>query len=339
MALPGVLYVVAGGQRPGRISRICSRGQAPPRKHGFTRTFQFDKIPARQDKLTTWIEYLNYEYSWYDRYERKIERLRPKNEEAWKKLADSGVLRPGETDETLRTIESAFRRASEREQSEKEVASAEAVAKTAVLETEKAKTGRSRFSKQERMQRLSAAHSRLVAAKEALQSINRRGDLITEFIRGTWDYPEAKRKLHRQRLLLQWVLEQTPLIEAELNEPKVAKGGSHAGRGGKRSRSHQDDQATDDWRPTKRKRGEHSALADDMGSSVQARRPPKRGHARPSKRLRNDGQDSASHDAVETSEIPKDPPPRAIETSQPQAISQQPMLEKWRRRRFEGPRG
>ncbi|KAL2016141.1 hypothetical protein VTK56DRAFT_4232 [Thermocarpiscus australiensis] len=137
----------------------------------------------------------------------------------------------------------------------------------------------------------------------------------------------AKGNLHCQRLLLQWVLEQVPLIEAELNEPKVAEGGSRAGRGRKRSRLHQDDQATDDWRPTKRKRGEPGALADDMGSSLQARRPPKRGHARPLNRLRNDGQDSASHNAVETSEIPKDPPPRAIETSQPQAISQQPMPE------------
>ncbi|KAF2178449.1 hypothetical protein K469DRAFT_695492 [Zopfia rhizophila CBS 207.26] len=35
-------------------------------KHGFTRTFQLDEDPARQDKLTTWIEYLGYEYWWYD---------------------------------------------------------------------------------------------------------------------------------------------------------------------------------------------------------------------------------------------------------------------------------
>ncbi|KAF2188832.1 hypothetical protein K469DRAFT_765828 [Zopfia rhizophila CBS 207.26] len=38
------------------------------KKHGFTRTFQLDEDPARQDKLTTWIEYLGYEYWWYDQY-------------------------------------------------------------------------------------------------------------------------------------------------------------------------------------------------------------------------------------------------------------------------------
>lgn len=47
----------------------------------------------------TWIEYLNYKSSWHGRYERSIKRLRPKYDEAWKQLVDSGVLRPGETDE------------------------------------------------------------------------------------------------------------------------------------------------------------------------------------------------------------------------------------------------
>ncbi|KAK4152083.1 hypothetical protein C8A00DRAFT_16590 [Chaetomidium leptoderma] len=305
-------------------------------KHGFTRTSQLDKDPTRQDKLTTWIEYLNYEYSWHDRYERSIKRLRPKYNEAWKKLADSGVLRPGETDETLGTIESAFRRQGEKDQAGEAVASAEAAAKAAVSETEKAKTGRSSFTEQQRTRRLAAAHYRLVAAKEALKTIKRRGDLITEFIRETWDYPEEKRNLHRQRLLLQWILEQVPLIEAELNEPKVAGGGSRAGRGAKRGRLYQDAEVTDDRRPTKRKRGESSSLANDTGPSAQARKPSKRGrrdgtgHERPSKRLRNDGQDSTPRDAVavEISDVPKNRPLRSTEMSRSRAISQQPLLEK-----------
>jgi hypothetical protein len=39
--------------------------------HGFTQTFRLDDDPARQDKLTTWIEYLNFEYSWFDWYDVK----------------------------------------------------------------------------------------------------------------------------------------------------------------------------------------------------------------------------------------------------------------------------
>ncbi|KAK3302818.1 uncharacterized protein B0T15DRAFT_504125 [Chaetomium strumarium] len=172
-------------------------------KHGFTRTFQLDKDPARQDKLTTWIEYLNYEYSWHDRYERSIKRLRPEYDEAWKKLVDSGVLRPGETDQTVRITEAAFRRASEREQADEAVASAVAAAKAALSETERAKTGRSRFTTQERKQKLAAAHSRLIAAKEALRMVKRRNDLIIEFIKGTWTYREQKKNLYLQHLLLQ----------------------------------------------------------------------------------------------------------------------------------------
>ncbi|KAK2791411.1 hypothetical protein FQN52_004845 [Onygenales sp. PD_12] len=34
-------------------------------KHGFTQTFQLDEDPTRQDKLTTWIEYLSFEYDFY----------------------------------------------------------------------------------------------------------------------------------------------------------------------------------------------------------------------------------------------------------------------------------
>ncbi|KAK3305051.1 uncharacterized protein B0T15DRAFT_187720 [Chaetomium strumarium] len=295
-------------------------------KHDFTRNFQLDKDPTRQDKLTTWIEYLNYEYSWHDRYERSINSLRQKYDEAWKQLVDSGVLRPGETDETLRTTESAFRRQGERDQTWKAVASAEAAAKAALSETVRAKTRRSRFTKQERTQRLAAAHSRLVQAKDALKTIKRRSDLITEFIRGTWDYQEEKRNLQRQRLLLQWILEQVPLIEAELNQPKVAEGVSHARRCGKRSRPHQDDQDMDGWRPTKRMRGEPSALADGMSSSTQARQPPKRGqhdiaaYARRSKRIRHDCPDSASHGAVQISEISQEAPPQSREQSQPRVI-------------------
>lgn len=37
-------------------------------RHGFTRPFQLDEDAARQDKMTTWIEYLGYEYWWYDYY-------------------------------------------------------------------------------------------------------------------------------------------------------------------------------------------------------------------------------------------------------------------------------
>ncbi|KAF2189278.1 hypothetical protein K469DRAFT_724003 [Zopfia rhizophila CBS 207.26] len=64
-------------------------------KHGFTRTFQLDEDPARQDKLTTWIEYLGYEYWW-----------------------------PFKTQKFICSIESGFMERSERERAEAAVESA-----------------------------------------------------------------------------------------------------------------------------------------------------------------------------------------------------------------------
>ncbi|KAI8958177.1 hypothetical protein F5Y11DRAFT_50777 [Daldinia sp. FL1419] len=193
-------------------------------KHGFTRTFQLDKDPKRQDKLTTWIEYLNYEYSWYDRHIRSLNRLQPKYDEAWKTLVNSGVLRPGETDKSLRTTESAFRCQTEEDQATKAVASAEAAANAAVAETEKAKYGRSSLTQHERKRKLGEAHSRLIRARQTLKATKRRGDLITEFIRGTRPYQGEKENIYRHSILLQWILAQVPLIEAELQESKAAKG-------------------------------------------------------------------------------------------------------------------
>ncbi|KAL2171812.1 hypothetical protein VTG60DRAFT_1509 [Thermothelomyces hinnuleus] len=299
-------------------------------KHGFTRDFQLDKDLTRQDKLTTWIEYLNHEYAWYDRYERSIKRLRPGYDEAWKKLVESGVLRPGETDENLRTIESAARLQAEEDQARKAVTSAEAAAKAALSETEKAKVGRSRLTTEERKRRLAVAHSRLVAAKEARKALEIRGDLITDFIRGTWDYAEQKRNIYRQRVRLQWALEQLPLIEAELDESN----GSRAGRGAKRSKPRQSNDGTDVWGPAERKKDEPSVPADDTRASARARKPPKRGahddmnHPRPLKRPRNDSNKPTSHATSGMSGISKNCLSRSIETSQSQATGQRSVAEK-----------
>ncbi|KAF2191913.1 hypothetical protein K469DRAFT_735781 [Zopfia rhizophila CBS 207.26] len=69
-------------------------------KHGFTRTFQLDEDPAQQDKLTTWIEYLGYEYWWYDQYALS-KRQQRQLDDAWKKLVNVKILRTFETQEFI----------------------------------------------------------------------------------------------------------------------------------------------------------------------------------------------------------------------------------------------
>ena len=57
---------------------------------------------------------------------------------------------------------------------------------------------------------------RTVATKEAWRLAKRRDDLFKEFFTATEDYHHAKEDVYHQDVRLQWVLEQVPLIEAEL---------------------------------------------------------------------------------------------------------------------------
>jgi hypothetical protein len=61
--------------------------------HGFTQIFHLDQDLMWQDKLTTWIEYLNYEYRWHNEFIYLIERGQKRYDSAWKQLVDSKVLR------------------------------------------------------------------------------------------------------------------------------------------------------------------------------------------------------------------------------------------------------
>ncbi|KAL2160144.1 hypothetical protein VTH06DRAFT_1799 [Thermothelomyces fergusii] len=201
----------------GGFSEYVAEAKRRLAKHGFTRDFQFDKDPALQDRSTTWIEYLHYEYAWYDRYERSVKRLQPGYDEAWKKLVESGVLRPGETDANLRGMENAIRHQAEEDRAQEAVESAVAAARAALSESEKAKVGLSRVPPEERKRRLKGAYSRFVAAKAAHKAVKTRNNLITDFIRGTFDYARAKRNLRIQRARVQWALEQWHQIETELD--------------------------------------------------------------------------------------------------------------------------
>jgi hypothetical protein len=77
---------------------------------------------------------------------------------------------------------------------------------------------------------LAITNPKLVAAKRHLGR-SRQGHLITECITGTWDYETAKTDIERHGVLLQWVLEQVPLIEAELSESRAARMRDVARRG------------------------------------------------------------------------------------------------------------
>lgn len=201
-------------------------------EHGFMRSFKLEENPEQQDKLTTWIEYLDFEYWWYDKDMRFVKHHQPRYDEAWKKLVDSQVLRPFETQEVIWDIDSVFQRASEEERAEKAVASAT----SAVMLTQKpdSDSRRSNLSQREPQRTSSAAQSKLDAAIKSFESIRRLNDLVGEFKKKTKNYQLAKRNAERRISLLRWILQQVPLIELELSPAKVAESDSNKQSGEKR---------------------------------------------------------------------------------------------------------
>ncbi|KAK3940771.1 hypothetical protein QBC46DRAFT_449292 [Diplogelasinospora grovesii] len=181
-------------------------------RHNFTRTFQLEEDPKCQDRLTTWIEYLNYEYWWYDSYVPAAKRLQQRYDAAWKELVDSKVLRPSETEEVI---------SGERDAAERTVRSA-----MSAIERAKNDTQQSSLTPEQRSKRLTEAQSGLDAAKKCLESVKERNKHIFSFSNVARDYGNAKERVDHHEILLRWILEQIPLIELELNESKRIQGGS-----------------------------------------------------------------------------------------------------------------
>jgi hypothetical protein len=65
------------------------------------------------------IEYLNFEYWWLDRFTKTIGRLKPDHDKAWQELVDLKVLRPRETQASIRDLASAMQAQAELDQARK----------------------------------------------------------------------------------------------------------------------------------------------------------------------------------------------------------------------------
>lgn len=98
-------------------------------RHEFTQPFELDDDPEKQDKLTIWVEYLNYEYWWLDKYTNDIERLEPELDRLWQELVDKNILGPHETQELVRTDASGMECEAEKDQTMKAVRRAETEAR------------------------------------------------------------------------------------------------------------------------------------------------------------------------------------------------------------------
>ena len=233
-------------------------------QYDFTRPFQLHQDPTQQDKLTTWIEYLGYACAVHSRFIHLIKKRQPDYDRAWKTLVDSGVLRPSETDEYIRGIECLLKRQSESDQAEKAVRMAELAVASKV----------SQHAHQTSVQISATAQSRLDAARRSLESIQKRDGLVRAFKAAILDYGKAEKGAKRHSPVVQWIMEQVPVIESELKTPMTAEGGqSHKVMNDRASRKQRgDDQPNSQvGGSATSKRSHHNDTADDV---------------RPSKRLR-----------------------------------------------------
>ncbi|OAA47107.1 hypothetical protein NOR_02743 [Metarhizium rileyi] len=183
-------------------------------RHGFTRQFHLAEDPKRQDSLTTWIEYLGFEYWWLDRYTASTKRLKPEHDEAWEELKRQGVVKDDETPEFVRTHASGTRCDKEEDDARQAVQDAESEAKNVYQKTQKG-PGRLRIPKERRVRMLVKATQKLLAARKALDEVKRRSNLLIAFVRGTFDYDGAKEDEANQTNLVEWVLAEAYAIEAE----------------------------------------------------------------------------------------------------------------------------
>ena len=253
-------------------------------RHGFTRPFKLDEDPERQDKLTTWIEYLDYEFWLYDKDMRIVKRLQPQYDAAWNQLVDAQVLRTFETEEFICDVDSAFQRGREEERAEKAVEASRLGVTTA--ERAISDPRRSHLSEQALRQRLATAESKLDAANKSLKSIKRRNDLVHEFLEKvklpSVSYVSAKEDAEWRSILLRWILQQIPIIERQLNHAKVAENTSAGEDAGVKRTSKRDraDESTE-GRQAKRQRrdGEISNCRTRASTAEERESQPDRGRS------------------------------------------------------------
>jgi hypothetical protein len=132
------------------------------------------------------------------------------------------------------------------------------------------KSQRSRVSLQELQQRLVEAQSMLDAATERHESIKTRNGLRTDFIRQTNPYVIAKKDAERHSILLQWMLQQVPLIELESNPPNVAWSGSDRREGKRRLKRNRPEDLDEEQRPLEQwhDEGDRRSISDQRTHMV-----------------------------------------------------------------------
>ena len=189
-------------------------------QHEFTESFQLQKDLMQQNALTTWVEYLNFEYFWFDWFSNAVQRLKPDCDKVWQKLINSKMLKSHEIETFLRIFRSLNQFNADKKHAWKAVEKATSKIKQIYTLTQ-SDSWRMNILQQIHIRLLRAAKRVLLAAKIRLTSVKKRTDLVFEFICETNKYNSMIQNESRLRLFLLWILNQVFLLHIELIQFKT----------------------------------------------------------------------------------------------------------------------
>ncbi|KLU90755.1 hypothetical protein MAPG_10607 [Magnaporthiopsis poae ATCC 64411] len=207
------------------FSNYAAAVKARLARHGgiTTRPFELHPDPKRQGRLETWLEYLSFEYWWLELFARAGERRREQCDKAWKKLQGTGTLQRYETARYIRTRDYRMRHAAEEYIAMVNVERAEQTGGRIYAATQ-LDPSRVAIPLPERIQLLHRGAQDLVDARCWLHRLERRGCLIKRFKLLSAEFRRARNDAARHRVLTPWILDQIPLIEAELGRGRDGAG-------------------------------------------------------------------------------------------------------------------
>ncbi|KAH6632483.1 hypothetical protein F5144DRAFT_548438 [Chaetomium tenue] len=165
-------------------------------RHGFTRPFELNQDPKQQGEFETWIEYLGFECWWLDLF--------------------TGAIERGQEHHDEETVECAMQCQAEEDEARAAVKRFEENAQQ-IYDKTQLHPHRLRIPRAERRWMLQQGTRDMLTARSRLERLKKRGDLITKFVLSTNGLETAKRDAARHRILIQWILDQIPLIEAGLS--------------------------------------------------------------------------------------------------------------------------
>ena len=189
-------------------------------QHEFTESFQLLKNLMQQDALTTWVEYLNFEYFWLDWFSNAIQRLKLNRDKIWQKLIDFKMLRSHEIETFLWTFKSLNQSSADKKHAWKTVEKTTSKIKQICTLTQ-SDSRRMNISQQIHIRLLWAVKRALLTAKIRLTSVKRRADFVLEFIRETNRYNSMIQNESCHCLFLSWILNQVSLLQMKLIQFKT----------------------------------------------------------------------------------------------------------------------